>query len=88
MLFAKVVDIECGHDNGRTIREHGLKVGDIIAVREIHMSASYTTIVDDGDNRFNSIHFEFFDDKSCTKPHDIYEDPLYNPFVKGGRYNG
>lgn len=88
MLFAKVVDVTGGHDEGRTIREAGLNVGDIIEVSEVHMSASYTTIVDDGDNRFNSIHFEFFNDKACTQPYDIYEDPLYNPFAKGGRYNG
>ena len=87
MLFAKVVEINCGHDDGRTIREAGLKIGDVIKVSEVHMSASHTTIVDDEGNSFNSIHFEFFDDKACIQPHDIYNDPLYNPYVKGGRYN-
>lgn len=88
MLYAKVVDIQCGYDDGKSIIEHGLKMGDVIEISEVHMSASHTTVVDTSENCFNSIHFEFFDDKSCTKPHDIYEDPLYNPFIKGGRYNG
>lgn len=88
MLFAKVVDLDCGYDHGKYPREKGLKVGDVFEVAAVHMSATYTTIVDEAENRFNSVHFEFFLDKECTKPHDIYNDPLYNPYIPGGRYNG
>ena len=45
-----------------------------------------TNAVKDNEEALVVIRIE--DDKACTKPHDIYEDPLYHPFVKGGRYNG
>ena len=44
------------------------------------MGQSYTDIVLKGiKGAFNSIHFLFVDEDG--KPHDIFSDPNYNPYI-------
>lgn len=83
MLFAKIVNLECGYDNGEILKNRGYQLGHVFEVKAIAMGASHTTITMANDERYNSVHFDFFLDKECTKEHDIYNDPLYNPYVRG-----
>jgi hypothetical protein len=82
MMFAKIVDIDCGLDNGEKLKSKGYKVGDVFEVKHISMSASRTTVTMSNDEKYNSVHFNFFDDVDCTKERDIYNEPLYNPFLR------
>ena len=83
MFFAKVTDLNCGLDNGKALKSKGYKVGDVLTVASVNMSASHTNITMDNGEKYNSIHFEFFRDKECTQEYDIYSDPLYNKIIRG-----
>ncbi len=82
ILFAKVVDLNAGHDNGKQLIDNGYKNGDILAITKVDMGSSYTWITAMDGDVYNSVHFEFFDDQACLVPHDIYDDPMYNPYIR------
>lgn len=57
-----------------------LEVGKEYCVVGVSMGVSYTTIWLEGfSGGFNSVNFDFFKD---GKPHDIYKDPNYNPYLR------
>lgn len=57
-----------------------LEVGKEYGVAMVSMGGCYTNIWLEGFSRaFNSVNFDFFKD---GKPHDIYKDPDYNPYIR------
>lgn len=82
ILYAKIVRMDAGHADGDLLIENGYKLGDVLEVTKIDMGSSYTWVTATDGDIYNSIHFEFFDDKECRVPHDIYEDPIYNPYIR------
>lgn len=66
-------------DNGfHQIQE--LEVGKKYTVSDVSMGGSFTYIyLKEVDGCFNSVNFDFFKD---GKPHDIYADPEYNPYIR------
>ena len=83
MFFAQVVDLDCGLDCGKAIKENGYKISDVVAIASVNMCASHTIVETSNGEKYNSIHFEFFRDKECTQEYDIYSDPLYNKIIRG-----
>lgn len=69
-------------DNGYK-RPDELTVGEEYNVRECHMGQSYTNIWIEGHPfSFNSVNFDFYKD---GKPHNIFKDPEYNPYIRRKR---
>lgn len=66
-------------DNGfHPIKE--LEVGKEYTVSDVSMGQSYTSIfLKEIPGCFNSVNFDFFKD---GKPHNIYKDPEYNPYIR------
>lgn len=57
-----------------------LEVGKEYTVEDVSMGGSYTSIyLEEVSGCFNSVNFDFFKD---GKPHDIYADPDYNPYIR------
>jgi hypothetical protein len=82
-LIAHVTSISGGYDSDKKrVKELGLEVGQQFNVISISMGQSHTTVaieLPDGSKAYmNSIYFDFSLD---GKPHDIYEDPDYNPYL-------
>lgn len=82
ILYAKIVSMQPGHADGDLLIENGYKLGDVLEVTDVDMGSSYTWITATDDDIYNSIHFEFFDDKECQVRHDIYSDPKYNKYIR------
>lgn len=80
-LYAKFVHPDQGMEyDKKQVREVGLEVGRKYEVSCVDMGQSYTSIWLAGyKNSFNSVHFEFYDEDGL--PHDIYDDPDYNPYL-------
>lgn len=81
-LYAKIVSMKQGHADSDLLTENGYTLGDVLEVTNVEMGSSYTWITAADEDIYNSIHFAFFDDKECTKPHDIYGDPKYNKYIR------
>lgn len=57
-----------------------IEVGKEYEVEDILMNSCHTTIILKAKpGGYNSVCFEFYKD---GKPHDIYKDPKYNPYLK------
>ena len=80
MIYAKVVTLDGGYDceQEKIRRDH--KIGDVFEVYDIDMGSCHTDIYE-GKDCYNSVYFEFFSDFECTKPYDIYSDPVFNPYL-------
>ena len=82
VLIAKLVKPISGYQSDKDkIAESGMEIGTEVKVDKVSMGQSHTYIFLEGfSGSFNSVHFEFLID---GKPHDIYGDPDYNPYIKG-----
>ena len=80
MLYAKFVNADCGYDSDkRKVRDAGLELGRKYEVKHIEMGGWHTDVWLEGyRGSFNSVHFDFYVD---DMPHDIYNDPDYNPYL-------
>ena len=79
VLTAIYSDPEAGY---RPITE--LELGKEYRVVDISMGQSNTSIFLEGySGGFNSVNFDFFKD---GKPHNIYKDPEYNPYIRRNKH--
>ena len=59
---------------------HKLEVGKEYLVEDVSMGQSYTSVyLKEIPGVFNSVNFDFFKD---GKPHNIFKDPDYNPYIR------
>ena len=79
-LYAKVVNLTGGYKNHQEFIRKNHKLNDVFKVTGIDMGSWHTDVFE-GDKCYNSVFFDFFLDAECTKPHDIYEDPEFNPYL-------
>ena len=80
-LYAKVMRLHGGFDDEQEFIRQNYKIGDVFKVTAVDMGKWHTDIYE-GDKVYNSIYFDFFLDAECTQPHDIYEDPYFNPYLR------
>ena len=80
MLYAIFLNADDGYSYEAKVAKERLVYGKKYEVEEVCMGQSYTDIILKGiDGAFNSIHFLFVDEDG--KPHDIFSDPNYNPYI-------
>lgn len=80
-LYAKVVTFDAGFEYDKEQIRANHTLGDVFEVTLIDMGGCHTDVYE-GDKYYNSVFFDFFLDAECTKPHDIYEDPDFNPYLR------
>lgn len=79
-VYAKVVCTDNGYESDQETLKKYHKLGDVFEVTKIDMGFCHTYIYE-GDVCYNSVHFDFYLDKECTKPYSIYDDPLLNLYI-------
>ena len=79
MLYAKFMHPNSGYDGDvEYAKKIGLKVGEKYEVEDISMGQSHTSVyLKDIKGVFNSVQFEFYEDK---KPINLCDSPKYNPY--------
>lgn len=86
MLYAKVVNLNNGRKYDKERANEYLKIGEIYEVYNVDMGRFHTDIwLNDlrlKGIHFNSVHFNFYKDKSCIEEWDIYSDPDLNPYME------
>lgn len=76
--MAELIAVYNYPDNGYHPIEE-LVVGKGYTVSDVSMGGFHTSIyLKEVKGSFNSVNFDFFKD---GKPHDIYKDPDYNPYI-------
>lgn len=79
-LYARYLHPHNGYERDKERCKENLVLTERYLVTSVDMSQCITYITLSGlSGRFNSVNFEF--ENEDESPHNIYEDPTYNPYL-------